>query len=69
MHNQNDIAQSIFDSISIIVENRLAGLEYDKTIICTVTDDSNKKNGEYRVSDGSITFLAYSENTSYKKKD
>ena len=69
MHNQNDIAQSIFDSISIIVENRLAGLEYDKTIICTIVDDSNAKNDFYTVTDGNIEFEANAQGNKYNIND
>jgi hypothetical protein len=36
----NNIAESLFDSISVIVEKRLANLDYDKTIVCTITDVS-----------------------------
>jgi hypothetical protein len=54
----NNIAESIFDSISLIVEKRIANLAYDKTVICTVTDVSNAKNNIYTVSDGSVKFNA-----------
>jgi hypothetical protein len=36
----------------------LAGLSYDKTIICTVVDNSNAKNNIYTVTDGNIRFEA-----------
>jgi hypothetical protein len=53
----NNIAESIFDSISLIVEKRIANLEYDKTVICTITDISEaKQKNLYTVSDGNITF-------------
>jgi hypothetical protein len=37
-------------------------VSYDTTIVCTVVDASNSKNGEYQVTDGTIKFKAYSEN-------
>jgi hypothetical protein len=42
-------------------------LAYDKTVICTITDDSEKEIGKYTVTDGSMTFEAYSDNKDYKK--
>ena len=69
MLNQNEITQQIFDSISIIVENRLAGLNYDKTIICTIVDNSNAKNNIYTVTDGSIKFEANGQGNKYNIND
>jgi hypothetical protein len=42
-------------------------MQFDKTVICTITDNTNKDKGEYEVNDGSITFKAYSEDTGYSK--
>jgi hypothetical protein len=42
-------------------------MQFDKTVICTITDNKNKDKGEYEVNDGSITFKAYSEDTGYSK--
>lgn len=66
---ENDYLESLFQGIDIIVSKRLEDVSYDKTIMCKIVDDSNKKNGEYRVTDGSITFIAYSENDLYKKNE
>jgi hypothetical protein len=41
-------------------------VSYDTTIICTITDASDSKNGKYRVTDGSVTYVAYSDVDSYK---
>jgi hypothetical protein len=66
----NNIAESIFDSISLIVEKRIANLEYDKTIICTVTDISEgAQKNLYTVTDGSITFKAQGDGNSYAVND
>jgi hypothetical protein len=52
----DNITESLFGAISTIVENRIANLEYDKTIICTVVDNTDKRNNKYKVSDGSTIF-------------
>ena len=62
----SDFMESIFDSIKIIVDKELEELAFDTTIVCRIIDDSNSKNGKYKVTDGSITFDAYSENSEYK---
>jgi len=56
-------------AIDTIVKSRIANLDFDKTVICTITDDSDKDNGHYVVNDGSISFDAYSENTEYATND
>ena len=58
---------TLCESIKIVSEALLEGLKFDKTIECTIIDDSKKSQGEYIVSDGSVKFTAYSENTSYIK--
>jgi hypothetical protein len=40
-------------------------VSFDSTIICTITDASNSKNGEYKVTDGTVTYKAYSDLDSY----
>lgn len=64
-----DYLESLFQGIDIIVGKRLESVSYDTTIVCTVTNDSDAKNGQYLVSDGSTNFLAYSEKDDYKKND
>ena len=62
----SDFMESIFDSVTIIVDKKLEELAFDTTIICKIIDDSNSKNGKYKVTDGSITFEAYCESQDYK---
>jgi hypothetical protein len=52
-----NIEENLFGAISTIVENRIANLEYDKTIVCTIVDNEDKRNNRYKVSDGSAVFL------------
>ena len=56
---------NLCEAINIIVKASINELSFDKTIVCTVTDDSEKAFGKYTVTDGSTTFNAYSENDSY----
>jgi hypothetical protein len=37
--------------------------------MCTIIDDSNREKGEYKVSDGSMEFFAYSETTTYRNNN
>ena len=61
--------EQLFQSIDIILTQRLQDVNFDKTIICTIVDDSDKKNGCYIVSDGTIKFKAYVSDATYKKDD
>lgn len=62
----SDYIESLFQGIDILIDKKLEGLAFDTTIICTVTDNTNSKNGEYRVSDGNTIYIVYSEDSSYK---
>ena len=64
-NNRPDYLESLFQGIDIILEKRLDQVSFDTTIICTITDASNSKNGEYRVTDGNVTYKAYSDLDSY----
>lgn len=56
-------------AINTIVAANLNELKFDKTIVCTITDISERKNGKYIATDGSITFEAFSDYTNYLKGD
>jgi hypothetical protein len=64
-NNHPDYLESLFQGIDIILEKRLDAVSFDTTIICTIVDDSNRKNGEYKVTDGSVTYKAYSDLDNY----
>lgn len=64
-----DYLESLFTGMDIIIDKRLKELSFDKTIVCTVVNNENKKNGEYRVSDGAIEFIAYSDSNKYQIND
>ncbi len=61
--------ESLFQSIDIILTQRLNALSYDTTVIASIIDDSDKDNGHYIVSDGTIKFDAYTSDTTYKSGD
>lgn len=58
-------SEDLLNSIEIVAEGILKGISYDKTITCTVIDDSKKSSGEYLVSDGSMQFTAYTSDQSF----
>lgn len=62
-----DYGKTFLEATQIIVDGALSGLEYDKTVICTIINNEKAYRGEYTVNDGSSTFLAYSDNTDYSK--
>ena len=61
-----DYSEALCESMKIISESVLEKVKFDKTIECTITDDSLRAQGTYRVSDGSVEFTAYSETTTYR---
>jgi hypothetical protein len=61
-----NMSENLFQAIDIVASKKLEGLKYDKTLLCEVIDSTDAKLGQYRVTDGTSTFLAYSDNTSYK---
>ena len=64
-----DYANNLFESIKIINKSLLEGLQFDRTVVCTIIDDSQREKGTYIVTDGSVSFTAYSENTTYRNKN
>ena len=62
----SNVSENLFQAMDIIIAERLNGLNYDKTILCKIEDDSKKDKGEYVVTDGSSTFIAISESTDIK---
>ena len=61
--------EQLFGAMDIILEQRLQSVNFDKTIICTIVDDSDKRNGCYIVTDGSMKFKAYVNDTTYRNDD
>ena len=65
----NSYQEWLLDAIEITAEQLIQGLSYDKTIVCTVVDDSKKEQDEYKVFDGSSKFTAYAIGAKYKNGD
>ena len=59
---------NLFEAVDIIVHERLKNISYDTTDICIIIDDSDAKNGKYKVStnNGETTYFAYSESDEYE---
>ena len=58
-----------FDSIGIIIDSKLSELSLDKTILCTIIDDSQSLSGKYTVAYEDTNFIAHSANGIYKTGD
>ena len=54
-----DYAEQILQAVEIVVGKCLNDISYDKTEICTIVGDSDKKNGRYTVSNGSARYDAF----------
>ena len=63
--NFNDMLVELFGAMDRITSSHVDRLKFDKTITAEIVSAANKEKGEYVVSDGSSTFKAFSENTSY----
>lgn len=66
MANTQEMIENLFKSIDLITDKKLEGLEYDKTITCSIVDNKYASRGEYTVSDGATVFKAYADITTYQ---
>ena len=48
----NDISEQVLQAIDILVDNKTAQLQFDKTIQCTIYSIVNLDSGEYKVRTG-----------------
>lgn len=60
------ITENVLTAMETIAKSVVDGVAYDKTITCTIVDDSTREQGKYIVTDGSSKFPAYSENKTYR---
>ena len=68
MASSQTIAEAVENSLNafnIISQKSLEAVSYDQTVKCKITDITNREFGEYRVTDGTSTFYAYSDITHY----
>jgi len=68
MSNKN-LGEQLCEAVDIIAKARVGSVAYDQTIICTITNDTLKDKGQYKVSNGSAEFDAYTSNTEYRSGD
>lgn len=61
--------ENLFESINVIVSKKLEDVSFDTTIVCTVVDDSDRKNGKYQVTNGTAKFDAYTDSSDYRTGD
>ena len=68
MENKN-YGEIFCQATEILAQHLIEKVSFDRTILCTIIDDSEKENGKYRVSNNEAVFDAYSSDTNYKKDD
>ena len=66
MMNSTQCSDNLCQAIEIIANKVIQGLNYDKTVLCTITDNKNANRGEYTVSDGVSSYSVYGSNQTYK---
>ena len=62
LNSKADIGEQLFEAIETICAGMINTLSFDRTIKCSIEDDSKKDSGEYIVTDGCTKFTAYSIN-------
>ena len=65
----NDLQNKLLQAMDIINAKALQDISYDRTIVCTIEDDTYREEGKYSVNDGSRIFIAYTNDTRLKNKD
>lgn len=60
-----DYGDILLKAVKTVVDGVVEGLQFDKTVICKITNNTKADKGEYTVNDGSSTFLAYTDNPEY----
>lgn len=63
----NFYENQILEAIETVVNGIVSKIKFDQTILCTITNDKNRKKGIYEVTDGTSTFEACSNDDSYRK--
>ena len=64
--SEQNYGELFCEAVDTIVKQRLQGVAFDQTVLCTVVDDSKREQGIYKVSNGSSQFEAYSSITDYR---
>lgn len=70
MAQEIDYGEVLCEAVDTIIKERLNSISFDRTILCTITDDSLRSQGIYKVSEnGKTIFEAYSSDTSYRNNN
>ena len=64
MENKN-YGEIFCQATEILAQHLIEQISFDRTILCTIVDNSAKESGMYTVSDGSVKFTAYSSDTTF----
>lgn len=60
----NDLQQKLLEAMNIVTGSVVQGISYDKTVLCTIIDDTQRDFGKYIVSEGnSVSYAAYTNDT------
>ena len=54
----DDNIKKLFDAMDIIAAQQVKNLQFDKTVKCSITDDSKSEQGEYTVTGRINTYPA-----------
>ena len=65
----DNLTENLFDAIQTIVDKTIENQSYNKTIQATIIDNSASSEGKYTLTDGSVTFTAYSSTEDYNVED
>lgn len=65
----NELQDKLLKAMDILNAQALNSISFDKTIICKIENDKDKKEGKYEVSDGNTVFTAYSSDTKLQSGD
>ena len=66
MAEQQNYGENICQAITIVAEELLKSVTFDKTVIGIIADDTEKESGKYRVSYNATIFDAYTTDTTLK---
>lgn len=61
-----DYGNILCEAVDTIITQRLQGLSYDQTILCTIVDDSRREQGIYIATNDSARFEVVSDQTNYR---
>lgn len=65
-----DYSEILLQSVQTLIDKSLADLPSDKNVVCTITDNTNRKVGQYKASSNNvIIYDVYSEKDTYKVGD